>query len=38
MNIVEIILKDNYTLYIKAKDGNAGLFDVKLAAAEKRRS
>ena len=29
MNIVEIIPKDNYTLYIKTEDGNAGLFDVK---------
>ncbi len=29
MNIVEIIPKDNFTLYIKAEDGKAGLFDVK---------
>lgn len=29
MNIVEIAPKDNYTLYIKAEDGKAGLFDVK---------
>jgi hypothetical protein len=28
MNIAEIIPKENYTLYIKAKDGQAGLFDV----------
>jgi len=29
MNIVEIVPKDNYTLYIKADDGTSGLFDVK---------
>lgn len=29
MNIVEIIPKDNYMLYIKAEDGETGLFDVK---------
>ena len=29
MNIVEIVPKDNDTLYIKAEDGKAGLFDVK---------
>ena len=29
MNIVEIVPKDNYTLYVKAEDGRAGLFDVK---------
>ena len=28
MNIAEIIPKDNYTLYIKAEDGQTGLFDV----------
>lgn len=29
MNIAEIIPKNNYVLYIKAEDGDAGLFDVK---------
>ncbi|MCF6152303.1 DUF2442 domain-containing protein [Candidatus Kuenenia stuttgartiensis] len=29
MNIVEIVPNDNYTLYVKAEDGRAGLFDVK---------
>ncbi len=29
MNIVEIIPKDNYTLYIRTEDGTTGLFDVK---------
>lgn len=29
MNIVEIIPKDNYTLYIRVEDGTTGLFDVK---------
>ncbi len=29
MNIVEIVPKENYTLYIKTEDGKAGLFDVK---------
>jgi Protein of unknown function (DUF2442) len=29
MNIAEIILRDNYILYIRAEDGKAGLFDVK---------
>ncbi|HLA75384.1 MAG TPA: DUF2442 domain-containing protein [Gammaproteobacteria bacterium] len=29
MNIVEVVPKDNYMLYIKADDGTAGLFDVK---------
>ena len=29
MNILEIVPKDNFTLYIKAEDGKAGLFDVK---------
>jgi hypothetical protein len=29
MNIVEIIPKDNYILYIKTEDGQTGLFDVK---------
>ncbi|WP_347275109.1 DUF2442 domain-containing protein [Candidatus Kuenenia sp.] len=29
MNIAEIVPKDNYTLYVKAEDGRAGLFDVK---------
>ena len=29
MNIVEIVPKDNYMLYIKAEDGKAGLFDIK---------
>ena len=29
MNIVEIIPKDNYVLYIKAENGKEGLFDVK---------
>lgn len=28
MNIIEIVPKDNYTLYIKTEDGSAGLFDV----------
>lgn len=28
MNIVEIIPKDNYRLYVKAEDGKTGLFDV----------
>ena len=29
MNIVEVVPKDNYTLYIESEDGKAGLFDVK---------
>jgi hypothetical protein len=29
MNIVEVIPKDDYTLYIKAENGKTGLFDVK---------
>jgi len=29
MNIAEIIPQDNYVLYIKFEDGEAGLFDVK---------
>ena len=29
MNIVEIVPKDNYLLYIKTEDGKSGLFDVK---------
>ena len=29
MNIAEIIPRDNYSLYIKAEDGEVGLFDVK---------
>jgi hypothetical protein len=29
MNIIEIIPKDNYVLYIKAENGEEGLFDVK---------
>lgn len=29
MNIVEIVPKDNYVLYIKADDGKTGMFDVK---------
>lgn len=29
MNIIEIIPKENYMLYIKAEDGKTGLFDVK---------
>nr|WP_256994125.1 DUF2442 domain-containing protein [Methylococcus capsulatus] len=29
MNIVGIIQRDNYVLYIKSEDGKAGLFDVK---------
>ena len=29
MNIVEVVPKENYTLYIKAEDGEAGVFDVK---------
>lgn len=29
MNIVEIVPKENYTLYIKADDGKIGVFDVK---------
>jgi hypothetical protein len=28
MNIAEIIPRDNFTLYIKAEDGQAGIFDV----------
>ena len=28
MNIADIIPKENYTLYIKAEDGQTGLFDV----------
>lgn len=28
MNIIEIIPKDNYLLYIKVEDGRTGLFDV----------
>jgi hypothetical protein len=28
MNIVEIIPKENYLLYVKADDGQAGLFDL----------
>jgi hypothetical protein len=28
MNIVEIIPRENYMLYIKADDGQAGLFDL----------
>jgi len=28
MNIIEIIPKDDYFLYIKVEDGRAGLFDV----------
>lgn len=29
MNIAEIVPKENYILYIKADDGQIGLFDVK---------
>jgi len=29
MNILEIVPKDNYTLYIKTENGKVGLFDVK---------
>lgn len=29
MNIVEVIPKENHILYVKAEDGQAGLFDVK---------
>jgi hypothetical protein len=29
MNIAEIVPKDNYMLYIKSDEGQAGLFDVK---------
>lgn len=29
MNIAEVIPKDNFMLYIKAEDGETGLFDVK---------
>ncbi len=29
MNIVEIIPKENYILYVKTEDGKAGLFDVQ---------
>ncbi len=29
MNILQVIPKDNYILYIEADDGKAGLFDVK---------
>lgn len=29
MNIIEIIPKDDFVLYIKAEDGVVGLFDVK---------
>jgi len=29
MNIVEIIPKENYMLYVKTEDGKAGLFDVR---------
>ncbi|MGR9036092.1 MAG: DUF2442 domain-containing protein [Gammaproteobacteria bacterium] len=29
MNIVEIIPKENYILYIRADNGQAGLFDVR---------
>ncbi len=29
MNIVEVIPKANYRLYIQSQDGIAGLFDVK---------
>ena len=29
MNIVEVIPKENYRLYIKSQDGIAGLFAVK---------
>lgn len=28
MNIAEIVLKENHLLYIKADDGQTGLFDV----------
>ncbi len=28
MNIMEVVPKDNYMLYIKVEDGKAGLFDV----------
>jgi hypothetical protein len=29
MNIVEVIPKENCTLYVRTDDGQAGLFDVK---------
>jgi hypothetical protein len=29
MNILEVIPKDDYTLFIKAENGTTGLFDVK---------
>lgn len=29
MNIIEVIPKDDYTLYIKTEDGKAGIFDVR---------
>ena len=29
MNIVEIIPKENYMLYVKTEDGKAGIFDVR---------
>ena len=30
MNIIEIVPKDNYVLYIKTEEGKTGLFDIKL--------
>jgi hypothetical protein len=29
MNIVEVVPKENYTLYIKSEEGQTGQFDVK---------
>lgn len=29
MNIVELIPNDDYTLYVKTEDGEAGIFDVR---------
>lgn len=29
MNIIEVVPKDNFTLYIKSEDGREGMFDVK---------
>ncbi|MGH8538244.1 MAG: DUF2442 domain-containing protein [Gammaproteobacteria bacterium] len=29
MNIIEVVPKDNYVLYIKTENGKTGLFDVK---------
>ncbi len=29
MNIVEVVPRDNHTLYVKVDDGTSGLFDVR---------